>query len=468
MDKYNNIIFISFFLIIFFLIVYLFSIGKTLIPIVLLTVPLIFILIENAAKYYLFYLTSALFIEQYFYVPLKIQVVNVVAFGVFILFLTNKNTQIFNSFRLPNVVKYTAVFFVLSIFLSAVNTVHISFASLYFFFLFFTYITTGYLVFRSVKNEFTIEKFFTFYFYGMAVACFVIIIQTIITSRLRSKGFIGFPVMDFSAITFSFLILKYFIKGKLNLKILIISSFIFTVLIISLSRFAWIGFIFSLTYGLIISYKFDQKWRNYFKEKFKLIMVTAFILIGVLIGLGVKNVIATRFSDLTFEFFEQKDDGEYIQNSMETRALIWFTAYNAFETSPYTGIGHQMFNFVSEEYNVLPDYFFELYVEGLDPHNTMLAFLSETGLIGLSSYLIFIFTMYFLSLKSIKMSENENEKTNSILLNVAVFFMIINSIYSGQYTMTQQAFFMYIFLGLNTGNYIYLKNKLADKGLSAK
>lgn len=458
--KYSNVFFISVNFLILTTTVYLLSIGKTLLPVFLLTVPLLFILIENVHKNYLYYLTSALFIEQYFYVPLKIQVINVIAYLIFLFFLVNKDTNLFNALKLPGVIKYSSAFFIFAVFLSSINTVHLSAQSLYFFLLFLTYLFTGYIVFRSIKDDLILEKFFKVYFYGMFVTCLIIVIQTAITSKLRSSGLIGYSVMDFSAITLSLLILKYFIRGKLDYKILLISLFTLIVLIITLSRFAWIGFILSLMYGILITYKYDHLLRDYLKNKLPLLILSVVIVLGILIGIGVNSIISQRFSDLSFEFFEPNEEGEIIQNSLETRTLIWITAYSAFESNPVTGIGYQMFNYVSEEYSVIPYYLFEEYVENLDPHNTMLAFLTETGITGFAAFLIFIISVYIISFKSIKISMNEKDKVNSILLNVVVFFIFLNSFYSGQYTMAQQAFFMYIFLGLNIGNYAYLKNKL--------
>jgi len=333
---------------------------------------------------------------------------------------------------------------------------------LYYFYLFLTYIFTGYIVFRSVKDSLSIEKFFNFYFLCIAVSSFIIIVQIIITSRIRSLGFIGYAIMDFSAITLTILILKYFIIGKSNIKIILFALLTLTVLITTLSRFAWIGFLFSLIYGIVITYRFDTSARQFLNNKKFIIILSSLFIIGLSIGFGVLNIIAERFSDVTFDFFEPTDEGQFIQNSLEARALIWLTAFNAFQASPITGIGYQMFSIVSEQYNILPSILFEEFVEGLDPHNTMLAYLSETGIVGFCSYMAFISTIFVYSFKAIKISANGTERANSIILNVIVFFMILNSIYSGQYTIGQQAFFMFIFFGLSVGNYVFLRSRIIN------
>lgn len=461
-QNFGKLIFFSFFLLIYCISFLLIITGKFFSPLFLLSIPLVLILLLNLDRNYLYYLIAALFLELYFEGTLKIQVINLVAYLIFLFYLWNKDSDLFSKSKLPTLLKFSSMAFITAVFLSAVNSPHFSILSMYFFYLFLTYIFTGYIVFKSVKNELSVEKFFNFYFICMAIICITIIFQIIVTSKIRSVSLTGYSIMDFSAITLTVLILKYFVMGKPNLKIIAITLLTLTILITTLSRFAWIAFVLSLLYGIIITYKYGMHRGKFIQRRFSIFTLAfvAFILIAFF--LGIQNLILARFSDVSFEFFTPSDEGLLVQNSLESRMLIWITALNAFQANQLTGIGYLMFNFVSENYNVLPLVLYENYVESLDPHNTMLAFLTETGIIGFLSFLFFLFTVFIYSFKSIKIS-NDNERINSIVLNVIVFFLIINSTFSGQYTMAQQAFFMYIFFGLSIGNYVLLERKLLMK-----
>ncbi len=461
-NKYDlsKIAYFSFFTAVLLTAFVLYFINKPSFFVMLMLTPIALVLLVNINRYYLYYFTAGLFlnITVNLYGPLSFLLINLTAYIVILVFLFRLNTDSLNVLKLPKSFKFASIFFIFSVFLSSVNTTHRSFQSLYFFFLFLVYIFTGYLVFRSVKDNLTVEKFFNFYFICMLITCMIIIFQIIITSKIRSVGLMDYSIMDFSAITLTILILKYFIMGKVNLKVISISLITLTVLITTQSRFAWLGFTLSLIYGIIIVYKYDLIGKKLLRKRTFMVALLIVIITVAAISSGVSDFISKRFSDVTFEFFDSSESGPLIQNSLETRALIWLTALQAFQSSPVTGIGYQMFSFVSENYNILPSILYENFVEGLDPHNTMLAFLTETGILGLCAFLTFIISIFVYSFKSIKISTDRSTRINSIILNVIIFFILINSVFSGQYTMRLQAFFMFIFLGLSAGNYAFLKS----------
>lgn len=140
-----------------------------------------------------------------------------------------------------------------------------------------------------------------------------------------------------------------------------------------------------------------QVWyarKRFIQKRLSILILTFAAVFLVAFFLGIHNVILARFSDVSFEFFTPSDEGLLVQNSLESRLLIWLTALNAFQANPLTGIGYLMFNFVSENYNVLPMVLYDDYVKSLDPHNTMLAFLTETGIIGFTCFLFHIYNIW--------------------------------------------------------------------------
>jgi len=233
------------------------------------------------------------------------------------------------------------------------------------------------------------------------------------------------------------------------------------ILITTQSRFAWLGFILSLLYGIILCYTKSGEVKKFLKKRMPLLIILSLVLGGIIFIFGLNNIIFKRFTEIDFNFFSKEDDKVMVANSLETRLLIWIVAYNAFIQNPITGVGYMMFSEVSEHYNVVPQMLFDDYVYGLDAHTTFFNFLVETGIIGLSTFLIFVSTIFILSFKSIGLSREYNDKSNSIILNILVFFIIVQSIYSGAFTFGQNAFSMYIIFGITLGNYVLLKNNYA-------
>ncbi len=195
---------------------------------------------------------------------------------------------------------------------------------------------------------------------------------------------------------------------------------------------------------MIISFILSPEIKTYLKKKFPVIILVILLSVGSLFAIGLDKIITTRISEVSFEFFQSTDlpSDQHVSNSLEARILIWITAYNTFLQHPITGVGYFMFLEVSENYNVFPDFIYDLYIAKCDAHTTYFNFLVDTGILGLSAFLIFSITIFIISFKSIKISPPEN-KTISIVLNVLMFHMIFNSIYAGSYNLVPSAFFFY-------------------------
>ncbi len=100
--------------------------------------------------------------------------------------------------------------------------------------------------------------------------------------------------------------------------------------------------------------------------------------------------IEERAAQLTGGGADQIDQAGLAINSLISRAFIWDTARNAFLAHPYVGIGVYAFPYSSQHYSTLPKLLFNLYVKGNSPHQTHFAVLSETGLVGMAGYLVFL------------------------------------------------------------------------------
>jgi len=429
--------------------------------VIFLCFPFFVFLVINFEKYYEYYLIFFLFFGMYFYWPLRLQFILVLSIITLFFFFLNSKSKNLNDFSIPKSIKISSVLLIASVFTSELFSVHLTLQSLYFSFLFVIFISTGYIFFRSVKNAEKIESFLKFFILSFSFTGLIIIFQILLTGNIRSVGFAGYAIIDFSVISLLILLFRFFIlkTSGLLMKVSLVITII--ILITTQSRFAWLGFILSFLYGIILCYTKSGEVKTFLKKRMPLLIVLSLILGGIILMSGLNNIILKRFTEIDFNFFSKEDDKVMVANSLETRLLIWIVAYNAFIQNPITGVGYMMFSEVSEHYNVVPQMLFDDYVYGLDAHTTFYNFLVETGIIGFSAFLIFISIIFLISFKSIGLSREYNDKSNSLILNILVFFIFVQSIYSGAFTFGQNAFAMYIIFGITAGNYVLLKNKYA-------
>jgi len=421
-------------------------------------IPLLIFVYIKFADYFKYFFIGSLFVGGYYQWPLRVQLSLLVTFSIIFFFLTNKDTLIFNELILPKSIKYSASAIIFAVYISSILTPFISFYSLYYATLFFVFAFSSYVIFRSVKSCEEVDKLLYFFAKIASIAGLIIILQILITGNLRSVGITQFAVIDFVAFAFVTVLFRNFLLSKIDRYSLIISIIVLIVLITTQSRFAWLGFLLTSIYGLVVSYIYSDDARIILKKRFPIFIIAVILAIALFFIFGLEKIITSRIGNVSLSLFQNADD-KLVSNSLESRVFIWIIALNTFIHNPITGVGYLMFSEISENYNILPEFVFNLFVKDLDAHTTYLNFLCETGVVGLVSFLIYVITIFRYSLKSIKLSKNFEETKVSILLNLLVFFIMVHSIYSGAFTMGQNAFHMHLIFGLSIANYVLLKNK---------
>lgn len=422
-------------------------------------IPVLIFFFLNFSKYFKFLFVASLFFGGYYHGPLRLSLALICGSIIIFFFITYRDSNFFNDLLLPNPVLLSAFSIVFAVFLSSVLTPFISFSSVYFGFLFFVFVFTSYIFFRSVKTSFDIDRILYSFVQFTFLSSIIILIQIFVTGYLRSTGITSFPIIDFSVVALITMLFRNFLLSEINKKSVIMFIVIFIILITTQSRFAWLGFFLTTVYGTIICYIYSEKARNILRKRFFIIIFSLLIGIALFYIMGLNNIFSNRISDISFSFFQNNEEGKLVSNSLETRLFIWIVALNTFIHNPVFGVGYLMFSEVSDNYNVLPEFIFNVFVKGLDAHTTYLNFLCETGIIGLICFLIYIITIFRYSLKSIKLSKDINELKVSIVLNLLVFFIMVHSIYSGAFTMGQNAMLMHLIFGLAIGNYSLLKKR---------
>ncbi|MCX6164393.1 MAG: O-antigen ligase family protein [Ignavibacteriae bacterium] len=417
-------------------------------------IPIVVFLAFYFDKYFMVFFVVSLFIEHMF--PYRIQIVNMVSYVVIIYFFLNQNSENFIQKKLPGVIAFSSTLFIIAVVLSSFLTPHFSKSSVYYCFGFIIYIAMFYVTYRYSNNRIRTIKMLDAFFYSTFVAGIIVIIFIIITVRIRGADISGYAYFDFAPVALLISVFSFFILGKSGNLVKISTLVIFITLVATLSRNSWIGFTLSFLYGVLVTVWFQKDLLNFLKKKITIFIALFVIAIMFLFFTGLNNFIFQRIGEINTSLFIMSDEGGLIKNSLETRILIWIVALNAFLHNPLTGVGYFMFYEVSEQYNVLPQFLYDEFVRGLDAHSTIMNFLCETGIIGLSSFIIYLISMLRISFKAIKISTNALERKTSIVLHIIVFFISIHSIYAGAFTLGQNAFQMYFFFGLAVANYVNL------------
>ncbi len=441
---------------------FLFNWNKTGLAILLLFLPVFGLIILNFKEYQYIAFIASLFLSNYINWDLRIQLLNIILFGIVFYFALNKNTDIYHNYPLPRRLKIAIALFIISVLISSVYSHHRSLKSVYFTTVFLSFMFAAYMFYRGTKDSSDVEKHFKSLIYFLFAAALIIIAEILLTGKIRSTGITGFAIMDIASTTLLLITVRYIILQRPTFIISVIAVANLIILITTLSRFAWLSFVLSFLYSIFIILYTRRIKPDKVKSKINSVIVIILLITGIIFISGLHKIVLKRFSDVSLEVFQgnvEKENVEIASNSLESRLIIWITAYQVFDKNPIFGVGFQMFPLISESYNILPYELYEQYVEFLDAHSTTINYLCETGIAGTSAYYFFLITLFILSFRSIKKAKTRTDISNSIILNAMMFFIIVNGIYSGAYTFGQNAFYAYIIFGISAANYAIVARK---------
>lgn len=453
---FSALVFITFGAVISFLL------GAFTVTALLVMIPALFFGILKFQDYYIEYFIASLFVARFLYWPLRIQSSLIMTVLLVIFLISSRNFGIFNNLALPVRMKVVTALMIVSVLVSATLSQFASGLSVYFAVLFIMFVSLSYVIFRSVKGIEDIDRYLLFFAIFCGVSGLSTIAQIFVTGNLRSLGISSFPIMDFTAMALVTLVFRNFLLSKPRLPIVLLSLVIFVVLITTQSRFAWLGFLLTFIYGLIICSIYSPEAKSIIRKRLPIFAIVSVVGVAVVFIFGLHSVLLNRLNVDNFKLF-QFSSGQLTSNSLETRLFIWVTAYNTLIHNPLIGVGYLMFSEVSEFYNILPEFVFNMYVYGLDAHTTYLNFLVETGVIGLTIFITYVVSIFILTLRAIRESVNMINLRVSIVLNLLVFFIMVHSIYSGAFTMGQNALHMHFIFGLAVANSVMTRKAYLEK-----
>jgi O-antigen ligase len=283
---------------------------------------------------------------------------------------------------------------------------------------------------------------------------FNVIVEGLLTKE-RIFGFAGVVFVDFVCIAILVsVVTAFYIRKSKAVIFIFFGLFLFVSLLFTQTRSILISFVFSLVFLLSFLFMNSVKFSI---DKRKLLLqvaaITAILIFTFMILVMFVPEIFGRINEVLSSKPQKNFDGPLVSNTLISRFLIWHTSISAFLHHPVIGIGAYSFRFDSQLYKTIPIFLYKKWVQGLSPHITYLAVLTETGIIGLIGFMIFIASVVKMDLKSVKLSQSEKQKYYSLGLLVIQIYIFLSMCVTDAWLWGQCGMLWSIVLGLSIANY---------------
>jgi O-antigen ligase len=224
-----------------------------------------------------------------------------------------------------------------------------------------------------------------------------------------NKNLIGFPyrpghitgmfyprntISHICAVLSAFLYLYIYINYKNNKYFSLSIIPLFFILLLSGRRAAWVMLALT-TFGFIGYVYFNTSNKIGFFKYLTIIGTVITILLASTISFHVPT--NNRFK-ATLGLFSK--DYNAINTATAYRLPIWETSYEVIKANPINGIGPRGFRHIYKEYASKDDMFIKRNDMPTQPHIIVLEIMAETGLIGFAGYLLALYLVLILFMKS--------------------------------------------------------------------
>jgi len=312
-----------------------------------------------------------------------------------------------------------------------------------------------YVVIATTRTPEDIRRILLMYLILAVLNSFVAFGEFVANGR-RSFGFSGILFVDFAGLGITVTAaMALVLKGKARSLMFGLCTILAVALILTQTRGIWLTTIIALAlmaaYAVIYPATFE-----YTRKRIVLhLTVGGFLLLGVSTVVIVANPYierrATEFgagTELAFEFTEHG----LVPNSLVSRLLIWDTALNTFLENPVTGVGVYGFAESSREYSRLPTLYYRNFVQYLSPHQTFLAVLAETGIIGAVGFAVFFFSLIRIAFRSVREAASTRGKRYAFVCAMAVTYCGISMFVTDAWLWGRQIILLGIVAGLMVAN----------------
>ncbi len=316
--------------------------------------------------------------------------------------------KMFKSLPLPFLIASIFIFFcILSLIFTPLKLKPIEYLlSVSYIIRFGLYIFAGYLISCKIF-KIDLAKIIT---YSTAILSVLGLIQLIFLPDLKFLASLGWDPHFFRTVsTFldpnflgAFLVmgLIFFLsnyKQLKNKKNLMAFTIIYIALMTTFSRSSYLMFLVS---GLSLSF---------FKKSFKLSLIIVLLFIALLIAFQIYIILVSKPRNI---------DRGY---SASARLNTWQQAFGIFSKSPVLGVGFNTYKYALEQYNLTSDEFTNS--RGASSNDSsLLHVLTTTGVVGFTTYLIFIFSLIKIGFKY--------KNNGSLILSSIVLGLLIHSLFN--------------------------------------
>ena len=236
----------------------------------------------------------------------------------------------------------------------------------------------------------------------------------------------GHPFADYLTLVLSVLLASLISKGKLFLKVIYLILFTsgIPLIIFTISRGGWSGFIIGLSLFLVL---------KLILSKNKLLNV-----VKILALVSITVIFIFSFREIIFNRIYGDDSG-----SAESRIPMMEIGYEVIKPNPILGVGINNYTVVMEKYD--PTGLTYLYKHPV--HNIYLHLAAEIGIPGLIAFLWFIITLYVYALKYLKKS-NEFFVNQTLGILMGITALLVHGFVNSATIATNPYILFWVYAGL--------------------
>jgi O-antigen ligase len=284
--------------------------------------------------------------------------------------------------------------------------------------------------------------------------------------QLRSYGFAGIMFVDFSAIGLCIVAAMAMTSGRTSRILLGSCAVIISMaLVLTQTRNTWVSAFVTLTFLAVYALIYPDRI-GLTRDRVLGLVSVGVIVIGLSAGvaLALNPGVERRATELASASADEPavSGAGKVSNSLVSRALIWSTALNAFSSNPLTGIGAYAFPFVSKSYSTIPPILYHRFVRNLTPHQTHLAVLSETGLIGFLGFLVFILTSLRIALKAVARAVDPKRRRIAFVAMTATIYVMTSMFFTDAWLWGPLVVLFGLILGVTIANDTYGREERAS------
>ncbi len=280
----------------------------------------------------------------------------------------------------------------------------------------------------SVRDIGTIKRLLSLFLFFVLLNSIHVMVLALLTGG-RVFGFAGIMFVDYAGIgiTIAFIHSLFAPSSVQRRRYGVLMSVFVTALILTQTRTSWIStFVIVSLLSILI-------WKNESAMGLTTGTMRRIVAIGVIV-LAVGFMVAVTLNPDTFQRLGDVSGGSDplitetgdVKNSLVSRLLLWHTAYNAFIANPFLGIGAYSFPLSSMYFYTIPEPLFAMYVETLTPHQTVIAVLVETGIIGLIVFSLMIRAVGQFVWRVVKKNMNHPDRSTVYSVGSGILYILVS------------------------------------------